>query len=812
MKTTFKIARTELAMLFYSPIAWFLLVAFLFQAGLAYTNAIENFLTQQEMGGMYLKYIKFVTANIYGPPYGIWSSLANKLYLYLPLLTMGLMSREINSGTIKLLYSSPTKIREIIFGKFICMMMYNLFLVGILAIIVICGVSNIQNADAGMLITGLLGMYLLLSTYAAIGLFMSSLTSYQVVAALCTLVVLAALSYVGQIWQDIDFVRDLTYFLSISGRADTMLSGLITTKDVFYFVAIITMFLSFCIYKLQSDRESKPTLAKVSRYALIVVCVLGLGYLTSRPRFTGYYDATATKTMTLTASGQQIMKETGDTTLEVTSYVNLLDNYFWYGRPDQRNADMARWEQYLRFKPDIRFKYVYYYDSVADKNLYKFNPGQTLDSLAVKYAKSMKIDMSLFKTPAEIRKMVDLSGEQGRYVMQLKYKDKQTFLRLFNDQFVFPTETETGAAIKRLQQATLPKIAFVTGELERGIDKAGDRHYKVLTNDITFRYSLINQGFDVLSLSLKEQDIPADITALVIADPKVAFDTVALSKIKTYIAAGGNLLVAGEPGRQEILDPILKELGVQLKEGMLVEPNKDFSPSLIKPLLSSKAAGFTRKLHDDRDDSLVVTMFGAAALTYDPHGPFTVDTLLATVGGGWNKKIKPTEDMIQAAEDATGDPNSGAVTMVAGGGSGGPMATTMSPTSGESKQDPAWKGLSFSSGQGDEKGSMPVALGLSRTINGKQQRIVVSGDADFLSNSELSRGNIQNSNFDFSTGVFSWFSNGKFPIDSYRPPARDKRLTLTDGGFYVLKVMLLGVLPGILVVIGAVILIRRKRK
>ncbi|MBN9385821.1 MAG: Gldg family protein [Chitinophagaceae bacterium] len=812
MKTTFKIARTELAMLFYSPIAWFLLVAFLFQSGLAYINIIENYLTQQGMGGVNLKYLRFLTSKIFGPPLGIWPSLANKLYLYLPLLTMGLMSREISSGTIKLLYSSPTRIREIILGKFMAMMMYNLFLVAIPGIIVICGVSNIANCDAGMLLAGLLGMYLLLCTYAAIGLFMSSLTSYQVVAALCTLVVLAALNYVGNIWQDIDFVRDLTYFLSIYGRADTMLSGLIVTKDIFYFGGIITMFLCFCIYKLQSDRESKPALVKAGRYTLIIVAVLALGYITSRPRFTGYYDATTTKTMTLAPAAQNVLKETGDTTLEVTTYINLLDNFFWYGRPDQRNADMMRWEQYLRFKPDIKFNYVYYYDSVADKNLYKFNPGQSIDSLAVKYAKSMKINMSLFKTPAGIRKIIDLRGEQGRYVMQLKYKDKTTFLRLFNDRLIFPTETETSAAIKRLQQARMPKIAFVTGELERSIDKEGDRHYKVLTNDITFRYSLINQGFDVMSLSLKEQTIPADITALVIADPKVAFDTVALSKIKAYITAGGNLLVAGEPGKQEILNPILKELGVQLKEGMLVEPNKNFSPALVKPLLSAKAATFTRTLNGDREDSLPVTMFGAAALTYDPHGAFTVDTLLATIGGsGWNKKIKPTEDMIQAAEGATTD-NSRGGTIIMASGTPMPMPVDMSSDNAKPGQDPVWKGLSFDASQGDEKGSMPVALGLTRTVNGRQQRIVVSGDADFLSNSELNRQNIQTSNFTFSTAVFSWFANGEFPIDGYRPPSVDRRLTLTDGGLYFLKVMLLGVLPGILVVIGAVILIRRKRK
>ena len=42
MKTIFKIARIELALLFYSPIAWFLLVAFLFQCGLAYTSTMDR--------------------------------------------------------------------------------------------------------------------------------------------------------------------------------------------------------------------------------------------------------------------------------------------------------------------------------------------------------------------------------------------------------------------------------------------------------------------------------------------------------------------------------------------------------------------------------------------------------------------------------------------------------------------------------------------------------------------------------------------------------------------------------------------------
>jgi ABC-2 type transport system permease protein len=779
-------------------------VAFLFQSGLAYTSSIEGYLTQQQMGGINLRYLQFITSNLFTPPYGIWPSLAGKLYLYLPLLTMGLMSREISSGTIKLLYSSPIKVREIIFGKFMAMMVYNLVLILVLALIVVCGLFNIRSADAGLLFSGLFGLYLLLCAYAAIGLFMSCLTSYQVVAALSTLVLLAVLNYIGTVWQDKDFVRDLTYFLSISGRANHMLQGLINTKDILYFLVIIFVFLAFAIYKLQSDRESKPVWIKISRYTLITAGALALGYVTSRPGWIGYWDNTSTKTMTLTEGGQKILKETGNDPIEVTTYVNLLDNRFWYGRPDQRNEDMARWEPYLRFKPNIKFNYVYFYDSTGDKNLFKYNPGMNLKALAEKYAKSMKMDLAMFKTPEEIHKIIDLRPEQNRYVMHLQYRDRSTFLRLFDDQRVWPSEAETGAAIKRLLQAKLPKIVFLQGEGERSIGKAGDRHYDLLTEKITFRYALVNQGFDVGTVSLKDQDIPADIAALVIADPKVELDTVTLRKINAYIAKGGNLLISGEPGKQSLLNPLLRPLGIQLMDGMLVEQSKNFSPELIQTFLTPAAIDLSRQLKDDAEDSMPVTMRGSAALSYSKNGPFTITPLVMNnASSSWNKKIKPDQDQLETAEDNSSVANLPAGTIVTFIGD--------QPDE-EKKKKPTGPALVYSPDQGDQKGPLPVAVSLTRNINGKQQRIVVSGDADFLSNSELARQNIRTSNFDFSTALFSWFSYGEFPIDGYRPPSADKRLTLTDSGLSFLKVLLLGILPGLVLLIGAVTLIRRKRK
>jgi ABC-2 type transport system permease protein len=127
-------------------------------------------------------------------------------------------------------------------------------------------------------------------------------------------------------------------------------------------------------------------------------------------------------------------------------------------------------------------------------------------------------------------------------------------------------------------------------------------------------------------------------------------------------------------------------------------------------------------------------------------------------------------------------------------------------------EKPSFPVLSYSAADGDEQGPLTAAIGLTRTINGRQQRIVVTGDADFLSNAELGRYTPKTANFDFSTALFSWFSSGEFPIDTSRPLSKDKRLAITSGGLVALKWLLLGILPGLLLIAGTILLIRRKRK
>ena len=196
MKTVVRIAKTELRTLFYSPIAWFLMIVFLVQCGITYFGQLNSQAQTQEIGGIGLQYMTHLTERIFISPPGLFPSVMQKLYLFIPLLTMGLISRETSSGTVKLLYSSPIKVREIVFGKYLAMMIYSLVLVAIVGIFMIAATFHIKNADGGLLVSGAIGFYLLLCAYSAIGLFMSCLTTYQVVAAVCTFVMIGILSYI----------------------------------------------------------------------------------------------------------------------------------------------------------------------------------------------------------------------------------------------------------------------------------------------------------------------------------------------------------------------------------------------------------------------------------------------------------------------------------------------------------------------------------------------------------------------------------------------------------------------------------------
>lgn len=773
MKMIFKVARTELRNLFYSPVAWFLILVFVIMCGIFFTGALNTFAIMQDVAIRTMPDFKdfnqSLTETIFLNSGSMIPVVLGNCYLFIPLLTMGLISREINNGTIKLLYSSPVKIRQIVLGKYLAIIVYNLILVGILAVFMFTGARSIQSADTGLLTAAAIGFFLLLCTFAAIGMFMSSLTTYQIVSAIATFVLFFVLSRLGSLWQQYDFFRDLTWFLSIDGRAGKMLSGLVTTREVIYFVMISSMFVIFTILKLKGGRESKPWYKKALRYVSVFLVVMVVGYFSSKPSLIGYWDATARKTNTISPKIQQLLISTGDEPLEVTFYANLLGGGIQRAMPENRNDYVWNfWEKYVRYKSDIKLNYVQYYDVKDDnKYIYQTMPGKTLAEIAGEVAKMKQTNLNWWIGPAQVRKMDDLAPEDMRAVMKVRYKGRTEWLRTFDDPRFWPDQDHVAAVLKNLVEGTGPKVYQINGHLERDIYKRGEREYSTYTLKKNDRRSLINHGFSFDSLDLRKKDVPSDASMLVLGDPKVELDTLTLTRIRKYIDGGGNMFILGEPGKQHVLNPVLQPLGAKLLPGTLVEITKEEMPHMIKPYATHDFSHLIKEMKMKVSEQLLkgdttrLVHQGVAGVAFT-DSIFKARHVLVTSGRNtWAK-------------------------------AGTLVTDSAAPV--------------FVAAEGDYKlDSFNVSLAISRKLGNKEQRIVVTGDADFISNRRHSTQNLG--------GIYqSWLTNEVYPVQIIYPPKKDALLSigLATAGF--MKIFFIWILPAAILLLGTILLIRRKRK
>ena len=403
MKILLRIARTELATMFYSPIAWFIWIVFSYICASDFVSGIEADLTHKEINGYGLDPYSLTFNQFLHSLGGFLQGIVGELYIYTPLLTMGIMSRETASGSIKLLYSSPVTSSQIVLGKYLATMIFGLCLLMVPILCCCYGSFAIVNFDWAPVLVALLGLYLLICAYSAIGLFMSSLTNYQVVAALGTLAVLAALQFVGTFGQEYDFIRDITYWLSLNGRSESMMIGAVRSEDMVYFVAVIAMFLAFTTFRISFSRRTLATWVKVAGYATVVVVVMVVGYVSSRPTMISVWDATYSKINSISENSKSILKKL-EGPVTITNYVNLLDNASFSYLPLKMKQNERLFDPYCRAKLDMDVRYVYYYDWApggfcTNPNL-KGKPFEEMRDYAVTV---YNLDRRLFKTPEQIK-------------------------------------------------------------------------------------------------------------------------------------------------------------------------------------------------------------------------------------------------------------------------------------------------------------------------------------------------------------------------------------------------------------------------
>ncbi|MDP4247930.1 MAG: Gldg family protein [Bacteroidota bacterium] len=764
MKTIVKIAKVELEVLFCSSIAWVALTVFAFQVSMSFLDHLQFVVSQIKLHVSEAE----ITQVVFGGSSGVFANVREYLYFYVPLLTMGLISRETSSGSIKLLQSSPVSYTEIILGKFLGIAVFGLSFILILLLIALAACGVIVHADFAYLLSGILGVYLVICAYFAIGLMISGFTSYQVIAAISSFTVLAALQYIGGLWQSVPFLRDITNTLAISGRSTHFIQGIISSKDVIYYLLISACAIGISIFYFRFRQYRIPMTKRIAYYSLLGVVILSLGWMTSRPGHIYYLDMTASKMRTISPTSQGILQSVNGP-LKINTYVNLMDPMSHYGLPKAKNEDLAFYEQYQRFlRRPLDINYVYYYDSCENTlDLRSSHRGLSDSAIVRGIAASTGVPFSDILSPAAIRSQLNLSEEKNTFVRSIEFNGKRSWLRMFRDPMTIPLENEVAASIKALLAGPV-EVAVATNNQQRRFTNPAAQNYQQFSTQTYNRVALINQGFDIKEFDLDHSDIPATAKVLVIADPKTDISPVAEARIKSYIDAGGNLLIAGEPGRQVILNPLLQTLGVQLAEGKLLQGSHKLEPDLILGRIDRLTGSLSPGFMPLMEREYPIMMPGATAvLQADSIHLFQSHPLLLSDSSAWSR---------------TG------------------------PTNTDSGY------VSFDPAKGDKKGQYILAMGLTRIFGDRQQRIVILGDADCLSSGVLRKQNIADQNADWALSLFGWLSNDTYPIDTDTPPSRDTTLRITRNAMPRLRIIFQFGLPLLLLFSGGLLLLIRRRR
>lgn len=241
------IAARELRSLFLSPLAWAILAVTQFILAWLFLAQIDTWLRLQPR----LAAIEGApgVADIVVAP--MLANAAIVLLLITPLITMRSLSDEYRGRTISLLFSAPVSMTEIVLGKYLGILGFFFVLLAMLALMPLSLLVG-TDLDLGKLAAGLLGLALVLSAFAAIGLYMSSLTEQPVVAAVTTFGLLLLLWILNQAG-GAETGSAMSY-LSMLSHYETLLKGVFNSMDAAYYLLAVALFLGFTIRRLDATR------------------------------------------------------------------------------------------------------------------------------------------------------------------------------------------------------------------------------------------------------------------------------------------------------------------------------------------------------------------------------------------------------------------------------------------------------------------------------------------------------------------------------------------------------------------------------
>jgi len=349
--------------------------------------------------------------------------------------------------------------------------------------------------------------------------------------------------------------------------------------------------------------------------------------------------------------------------------------------------------------------------------------------------------------PGTVRERgISVNGE-----MVIRYQGREQTLKGLSEQGITN-------ALQRLARSGERWLVFLDGHGER-------KPQGVANHDLQqWGQQLVAKGFKTQAHNLAQNpQLPDNTRVLVIAGPQVDLLPGEVELITRYVQDGGNLLWLADPGEQHGLAPLAKLLGIAFEPGIIVDPT-------------------TRVLGVSDPRFALVTTYPRHAIT---QGFDTVTLFPQSVGlqlttpKGWQGT-----PLLQTAERSWSET--------------GEMSGS----------------IGFDQGS-DVAGPLTIGVALSRDLpavddpdSGKQQRVVVIGDGDFLSNAYLGNGG----NLALGNKIINWLAYDDALINIPSVTAVDKNLQLSTWAQGAIGLGFLLILPLLLVSTGFLIWWQRRKR
>jgi ABC-2 type transport system permease protein len=241
------IARKELQSMFASPMGWIVLAVIAAMFGNYFSNGVNNYL--DVASGAIRPAERFgITQAVSQSVYGAASFI---MLFAVPLLSMRLIAEERRSQTMPFLFSSPLSITDIVVGKFLGLMAFLSTL--ILYIGLMLSTLNLwSDIDFGYIVANTIGLFLLVGSFCALGIYFSSLTSQPIIAGILSFIFSFILMIFGRFFANDP--SNVAGQFSFSTHFQSFSSGLIDTADLAFFILFIVTFLTLTIRRLDADR------------------------------------------------------------------------------------------------------------------------------------------------------------------------------------------------------------------------------------------------------------------------------------------------------------------------------------------------------------------------------------------------------------------------------------------------------------------------------------------------------------------------------------------------------------------------------